>query len=190
VANYAVGIIPNIIRQAMVSELLRPDSEFSRTVYKEIRPVIPRTHWPADALRATFTPSNDGLALIATFEGLPPTYAALAAQMVLKAKVDLVLVSPVAALASAVVHMRRWRDTFLYALLPMLFAIPLMAVLGDVAMRTSMVLFAVNCAALLVTHARLLSRRNMLQQGRFIAEIPTPGLRIKVPQGTPLHPQG
>lgn len=171
----------------MVSELLRPDSEFSRAVYKEIRPVIPRAHWPADALRASFTPSNDGLALIASFEGLPPTYAALAAQVVLKAKVDLVLVSPVAALASAVVYMRRWRDTFLYGLLPMLFAIPLMAALGDVAMRVTIVLFAVNCVALLVTHARLLNRRSVLQRGRFVAEIPTPGLRIKVPQGTPLH---
>lgn len=174
----------------MVSELLRPDSEFSRTVYKEIRPVIPRAHWPTDALRATFTPSNDGLALIATFEGLPPAYAALAAQVVLRAKVDLVLVSPVAALASAAVYMRRWRDTFLYALLPVLFAIPLMAALGDTAMRASMALCVVDVTALLVTHARLLNRRAILQRGRFMAEIPTPGLRIKVPQGTQLHHQG
>jgi hypothetical protein len=114
----------------MVSELLRPDSEFSRAVYKEIRPAIPRAHWPVEALRATFTPSSDGLSLIAGFEGLPPNYAALAAQVVLNAKVDLVLVSPVAALASAVVYSRRWRDTFLYALVPVLFAIPLMAPLG------------------------------------------------------------
>ncbi|WP_096703961.1 hypothetical protein [Magnetospirillum sp. 15-1] len=174
----------------MVSELLRPDSEFSRAVYKEIRPVIPRAHWPVEALRATFTPSNDGLALIASFEGLPPTYAALAAQVVLRAKVDMVLVSPVAALASAVVYARRWRDTFLYGLLPLLFAIPLMAPLGDFAMRASIVLFVLDVAALLGSHARLLQRRSALQQGRFIAEIPTPGLRIKVPQGTPLHHQG
>ncbi|KIL97336.1 hypothetical protein CCC_00397 [Paramagnetospirillum magnetotacticum MS-1] len=173
----------------MVSELLRPDSEFSRAVYKEIRPAIPRAQWPTSALRASFTPSSDGLALIAAFEGLPPAYAAVAAQVVLRAKVDLVLVSPVAVLASAVVYMRRWRDTFLYALLPLLFAIPLMAPLGDAAMRASFVLFSLNMAALLVTHARLLQRRAKLQQGRFIAEIPSPGLRIKVPQGTPLHPQ-
>ncbi|CUW37326.1 conserved protein of unknown function [Magnetospirillum sp. XM-1] len=173
----------------MVSELLRPDSEFSRAVYKEIRPAIPRAHWPVEALRATFTPSSDGLSLIAGFEGLPPNYAALAAQVVLNAKVDLVLVSPVAALASAVVYAKRWRDTFLYALLPLLFAIPLLAPLGNVAMRVSIVLFALNCAALLLCHARLLQRRSALQQGRFIAEIPTPGLRIKVPQGTPIHHQ-
>jgi hypothetical protein len=174
----------------MVSELLRPDSEFSRAVYKEIRPAIPRSQWPMDAVRGTFTPSNDGLALIASFEGLPPAYAAQAAQVVLRAKVDLVLVSPVAVLASRVVYMRRWRDTFLYSLLPLLFAIPLMAALGDIAMRSSFVLFVVNVVVLLVTHARLLQRRAALQQGRFMAEIATPGLRIKVPQGTPLHPQG
>lgn len=174
----------------MVSELLRPDSEFSRAVYKEIRPAIPRAHWPVEALRATFTPSNDGLALIASFEGLPPNYAALAAQVVLRAKVDLVLVSPVAALASGVVYARRWRDTFLYALLPLLFAIPLMAPLGDIFMRGSFVLFGFNAVALLGSHAYLLQRRSALQQGRFIAEIPTPGLRIKVPQGTPVHHQG
>jgi len=110
--------------------------------------------------------------------------------VVLRAKVDMVLVSPVAALASAVVYARRWRDTFLYGLLPLLFAIPLMAPLGDFAMRASIVLFVLDVAALLGSHARLLQRRSALQQGRFIAEIPTPGLRIKVPQGTPLHHQG
>lgn len=174
----------------MVSELLRPDSGFSRAVYKEIRPAIPRGNWPTEALRATFTPSNDGLALVAHFEGLAPAYAALAAQVVLRAKVDLVLVSPVAALASAVVYTRRWRDTFLYALLPLLFAIPLMAPLGDLAMRVSIILFALDLVALLGSHARLLHCRATLQQGRFMAEIPTPGLRIKVPQGTPIHHQG
>jgi hypothetical protein len=173
----------------MVSELLRPDSEFSRAVYKEIRPSIPRNQWPTEALRATFTPSNDGLALIANFEGLPQAYAAMAAQVVLNAKVDLVLVSPVAVLASAVVYMRRWRDTFLYALLPALFAVPLTAILGDLPMKTAMALFGLDFAGLLITHVRLMQRRMALQQGRFIAEIPTPGLRIKVPQGTPLHHQ-
>lgn len=173
----------------MVSELLPPDSEFSRAVYKEIRPAIPRPHWPAEALRASFTPTPDGLALVASFDGLPAAYAALAAQTVFKARVDLVLVSPVAALASAVVYRRRWRDTFLYALLPVLFAIPLMAPLGDGAMRVSFFLFALNCLALLVTHARLLQSRSRLLDGRFLAEIPTPGLRIKVPQGTQVHHQ-
>lgn len=187
-AQYGVSNIPDPA-PSMVSDLLRPDSEFSRAVYKEIRPSIPRAHWPADALRATFTPSNDGLALIATFEGLPAAYAALAAEVVLRAKVDLVLVSPVAALASAVVYMRRWRDTFLYALLPFLFAIPLTGILGDLPMKASVLLFAGDLVGLIVTHARLMQRRADLQRGRFIAEIPTPGLRIKVPQGTPLHPQ-
>jgi hypothetical protein len=174
----------------MVSDLLRPDSEFSRAVYKEIRPHIPRGQWPTDALRATFTPSNDGLTLVANFEGLPQAYAAMAAEVVLRAKVDLVLVSPVAVLASAVVYSRRWRDTCLYALVPFLFAIPLLAVLGDAFMKAGVLAFGLDCLGLLLTHARLMQRRAALQRGRFMAEIPTPGLRIKVPQGTPLHPQG
>lgn len=173
----------------MERPVLTPDSEFSRAVYKEIRPAIPRAHWPVEALRASFTPTADGLALVASFDGLSPTYAALAAQVVFRAKVDLVLVSPVAALASAVVYMRKWRDTFLYAVLPFLFAIPLMAPLGDGAMRISFVLFAMDCLALLISHARLLQCRSRLLDGRFLAEIPTPGLRIKVPQGTQVHHQ-
>ncbi|MBI3445996.1 MAG: hypothetical protein HY055_11720 [Magnetospirillum sp.] len=174
----------------MVSQVLTPDSAFSRAIYKEIRPAIPRAIWPVEALRATFTPTPDGLALIASFDGLPANYAALAAQIVFKAKVDMVLVSPVAALASAVVYRRRWRDTFLYALLPVLFAIPLMAPLGDGAMRISFFLFALNSLALLFAHGLLLQARSRLLDGRFLAEIPTPGLRIKVPQGTPVHHQG
>lgn len=173
----------------MVSGMLAPDSEFSRAVYKEIRPVIPRIHWPVEALRATFTPTVDGLALTAEFEGLPAAYAALAAQVVVRAKVDLVLVSPVAVLASAVVYAKRWRDACLYGLLPALFAIPMMAALGGAAMKAAMLVFAVIAVLLAVTHARLMQRRGDLLRGRFIAEIPTPGLRIKVPQGTPIHHQ-
>lgn len=174
----------------MVSGLLAPDSEFSRAVYKEIRPVIPRIHWPVEALRATFTPTADGLALAAEFGGLPAAYAALAAQVVLRAKVDLVLVSPAAFAAARVVHAKRWRDTCLYAVLPALFAIPMMAALGVGAMKTAMLVFAVVAVLLAATHVRLMQRRGELLRARFIAEIPTPGLRIKVPQGTSIHHQG
>jgi hypothetical protein len=173
----------------MFTEILQPDSAFSRAVYTDIRPAIPRTHWPAEALRATFVPMPDGLSLEATFEGLPAAYAALATQMVRRAGVDLILASPVAYWAAAVVRGRRWRDTFLYALLPVLFAIPLMAPLGDGAMRISMGLFALDALALLASHARLLQCRSAMTDNRFVALIPTPGLRIKVPTGTAIHPQ-
>lgn len=173
----------------MITEILSPDAAFSRAVYTQIRPAIPRSQWPVEALRATFVSSPDGLSLDATFEGLPPQAAAIAAQMVRQAKVDLVLASPVAGLAAGVVRIRRWRDTFLYALLPLLFAIPLMAALGNAAMRISMGLCAINAVALFATHAALLGSRSRMVQGRFVAHIPTPGLRIKVPPGTPLHHQ-
>ncbi|MDO8607149.1 MAG: hypothetical protein Q7R40_11470 [Phaeospirillum sp.] len=172
----------------MINETLPPESAFSRAVYTEIRPAIPRAHWPAEALRATFAPSSDGLSLESVFEGLPPAYAAMASQMVSRAGVSMVLASPVAYLASAVVRARRWRDTFLYALLPFLFAIPLMAALGNGAMRISIALFGLNTLALIVTHIKLLQSRAIMAQNRFAAKIPTPGLRIKVPTGTPLHP--
>ena len=174
---------------AMFTEILPPESAFSRAVYTEIRPAIPRAHWPSEALRATFVPSSSGLAMEAAFEGLPPAYAAVAAQVVRRAGVGLVLASPVAYLAAQVVRARRWRDTFLYALLPVLFAIPLMAALGDGAMRISMALFALDVLGLLATHLSLMHKRSAMLQNRFIAQIPTPGLRIKVPTGTPLHHQ-
>ncbi|OAN48171.1 hypothetical protein A6A04_05315 [Paramagnetospirillum marisnigri] len=174
----------------MIAEILPPDSSFSRAVYTEIRPAIPRGQWPMDALRATFMVAPDGLSLQASFEGLPGPAAAIATQVVARAKVNLVLASPVAYLAGSVVRARRWRDTFLYALLPVLFAIPLMAPLGETVMRLTMGLFALDALALILSHGALMQARGRAIEGRFIALIPTPGLRIKVPVGTPLHPQG
>lgn len=173
----------------MIPEVFPPESAFSRAVYAEIRPAIPRSQWPTDALTVTVTPAADGMSLEARFEGLPPAYAARASQIVRDAKVGLVLESPVAYLAAQVVRMRRWRDTFMFALLPLLFAIPLLAALGDAAMRLSMLLCAGDGLALLATHVALMRRRGTLVDNRFIAHIPTPGLRIRVPVGTPLHPQ-
>ncbi|CAA7626995.1 hypothetical protein [Magnetospirillum sp. SS-4] len=173
----------------MINEILSPDAAFSRAVYTRIRQAIPRSQWPAEALRATFTPSPDGLSLESSFEGLPPQAAMIASNVVRQAKVDLVLASPAARLAVAVVRARRWRDTFLYGLLPLLFAIPLMAALAPLAMRISMGLCAIDAAALFASHAALLQSRSRLVQCRFIAHIPTPGLRIKTPQGAPLSQQ-
>ncbi len=174
----------------MIRDVLPPESAFSRAVYTEIRPAIPRSQWPSDAVRATFVVAPDGLSMEAVFDDLPPAAAAAAAQVVHRAGVDLVLKSPTAYYAAVVVRIRRWRDTFLYALVPVMFAIPLMAALGDSAMRLCIALFAVNVLALLASHAWLLQGRSRMREQRFVAQIPTPGLRIRVPQGTPRHPQG
>ncbi|CAA7620174.1 conserved hypothetical protein [Candidatus Terasakiella magnetica] len=170
----------------MVNDMLPPNSAFSKAVFKVIRQHIPRSQWPNEPFRGTFVPSADGLSLYATFDGLSPPYAGVATKAVYDAKVDLVLASPLAYQAAAMVKMRRWRDTFLYALVPLLFAIPLMAPLADLAMRLSIFLFVVDLAALLGTHASVLRWRSELAQGRFIAQIPPPGYKMKVSAGTPL----
>ena len=64
-----------------------------------------------------------------------------------------------------------------------------MSPLGDGAMRISMGLFALDALALLASHVKLLQSRSAMADNRFIAMIPTPGLRIKVPTGTPIHHQ-
>jgi hypothetical protein len=171
--------------KAMINEaLLPPEAVFSREVYKRIRPSIPRHIWPSEYVRATFVPMADGLALNATFDDLPPAYGAVAAGLVLQGGVDLVLASPAAAAAVSVFRIRRWRDTFLYALVPLLFAIPLMNALASVAMQVSLVLFVVDLVALLATHAGLTSRRAGLFGARFVAHIPTPGLRLHIAAAT------
>jgi uncharacterized membrane protein YhaH (DUF805 family) len=173
----------------MIIEPLTPDSAFSRAIYTEIRPAIPRQHWPVDALKATFTTAANGLALSAEFEGLPVNVAAVANHVILKAGVSLVLASPVAPVAARVVASQRWRDMFLYAFLPLLFAIPLMGALAPGAMKGAIGLFGIEVLGLIATHARLMRWRGELARSRFVAQIPTPGLRIKVPVGTPVHHQ-
>jgi hypothetical protein len=162
----------------MVTLPLRPDSDFSRAVFKLIRPHIPRERWPVDAVRARFEPAGDGLWLEADFDNFPANYAALAAQLVREARVELVLKSPAAAAAAAVVRVKRWRDVFLYAFLPLMFAIPLMAPLSTNAMRLAGALFCVNLIGLLAFQAALTRARARMASGRFIANIPAPGLKI------------
>lgn len=162
----------------MVSIPLPPESPFSRTIFKLIRPHIPRERWPADSLRARFELAGDGLWLEANFEGLPASYAALAAQLVREARVDLVLQSPAAWQATAVARTKRWRDSSLFAFVPLLFAIPLMAALSDAAMRIALLLCCVDVAALVLLQVVLAKRRAAMATARFIAHIPAPGLKI------------
>lgn len=173
----------------MVSLPLPPESDFSRAVFKLIRPHIPRERWPIDTVRTRFEAGADGLCLEADFDNFPSSYAALATQLVREAGVDLVIKSPMAPAAAAVVRARRWRDAALYAFLPLMFAIPLMAALSEPAMRTAFFLFCLDALALAAFHATLLHKRAVMREARFIAYIPAPGLKIHLgtrTEGSPL----
>lgn len=156
------------------------ESEFSKAVYKVLRPAIPRSAWPTEALRGSFTPTGDGMMLISSFDGLPPSYAQLAARVVAQSKVELVVTSPAARLAGSVVRAKRWRDTFLFGAVPLLFAVPFLGSLSEGFMRLAMGAFAADMAALVLAHAVLMRRRGWLLDARFTADIPVPGLRVRV----------
>lgn len=162
----------------MVSLPQQPESDFSRAVFKVIRPHIPREKWPVDTVLARFEAVGDGLWLKADFHNFPKSYADLAAQLVREVGVDLVLKAPVAAAAAAVIRAKRWRDAGLYAFLPLMFAIPLMAVLSDAAMRFALLFFCLDALLLVVFQATLVRRRAAMAAERFIAHIPAPGLKI------------
>ncbi|MBC7952598.1 MAG: hypothetical protein H7Z12_12370 [Rhodospirillaceae bacterium] len=172
----------------MVSIPLPPESTFSRTIFKLVRPHIPRERWPMDSIRVLFEPAGDGLWLEAKFEGLPTAYAALAAQLVREARVDLVLQSPAAWQAAAVARTKRWRDVALFGFVPLLFAIPLMASLNDAAMRFALLLCCVDVVALVLLQGVLAKRRAAMAAARFIANIPAPGLKIHL--GSRPEPRG
>lgn len=165
-------------KRAMVSIPLPPESTFSRAVFKLIRPHIPRERWPADSMRVLFEPAGDGLWLDAKFEEFPSAYGALASQLVREARVDLVLKSPAAWQAAAVARTKRWRDFAMFAFMPLLFAIPLMASLSDAAMRLALLLCCLDIVALVLQQGILVKRRAAMAAARFVAHIPAPGLKI------------
>jgi hypothetical protein len=154
-------------------------SQFAKAVFKQIRPHIPRQVWPQDVVRASFTPSADGFSLRSHFDSFPAAYAAEAAAWVRQGGLDLVLASPAGWAAARTFHVLRWRDTCLYALVPLLFAIPLSSILSGTAMKIAGALFAVDALALLATHLRLVRMRAALTSIAFSADIPSPGLRVR-----------
>lgn len=164
----------------MVTLPLQPESDFSRAVFKVIRPHIPRERWPVDTVLARFEVAGDGLWLKANFNDFPKAYGDLAAQLVREAGVDLVIKAPAASAAAAVVRAKRWRDVGLYAFLPLMFAIPLMAALSDDAMRSALLFFCLDAVFLAVFQAILVRRRTEMASERFIAHIPAPGLKISL----------
>lgn len=127
--------------------------------------------------------------LEAAFDNFPTSYANLATRLVRDAGVDLVIKSPMAAAAAATVRAKRWRDAGLYAFLPLMFAIPLMAALSDAAMRLAGLLFCVNLLALVLFQALLVRKRTRMAEARFIAFIPAPGLKIALGRRTEGSPR-
>ncbi len=162
---------------------LPPESAFSRSVFKLIRPHIPRERWPLESVRGIFTGAGDGLWLDADLNGLPPAHAALAVRLIRQAGVELVLQSPAAGFAAAVVRAKRWRDAALYAFLPSLFAIPFMGSLSDTALQVAVLVCCVDVVALLAFQVALMRRRAAMVAARFIAHIPSPGLKISINGG-------
>ncbi len=158
---------------------LPPDAPFSRSVFKQIRPHIPRTRWPDTPVWALFSPAADGFSLDARFEDLPAADAEQAARWVRQAGLDLVMESPAAPAAMAMFRAQRWRDFCLYALVPLLFAIPLAASLSLAAMRGAGLMFTADVIALVLTQAELVRRRTRLAAVHFSAEIPSPGQRLR-----------
>lgn len=163
---------------------LPPHSPFCKHVYDLIRPHIPRSEWPADSLSAVFTAGPDGRFLVVAFEGLSARFTEVAAQAVSAAGFGLVLQSPMAYSASQLYRALRWRNVCLYAIVPLLFAIPLMGAIGGTAMRAAAFLFAGDLAGFFLTHSTVLRRRAHLAEARFSADIPVPGLRIRMPSST------
>jgi hypothetical protein len=158
---------------------LPPNSLFSKEVFKEIRPHIPRHYWPDEFARGKFVPDPTGYWLRASFEGFPHVAAEQARVLVEKAGVKLVMASPAGYAAVAVFRMQRWRDTTLFALLPVLFAIPLLSGVAEGMLRWTVAVFAIDAIALAVSHVSLLRGRAQLAASHFSADIPAPGLRLR-----------
>lgn len=168
----------------MISDLVQvgPSSRFSQEVFRRIRPQIPRERWPTDRLSIAFTADPSGLFLRAWIEpgDFPHSYADIAVRAIAQAGVELVVVSPFARVAKAVMAAKRWRDAFLYMGLPLLFAIPLMGSLAQPLMMLCTVLFAADLGLLLVAQVALSRRRATIATARVVADIPLPGSVVHV----------
>ena len=163
--------------------ILSPNSVFSREVFKIIRPHIPAHGWPVgQPVTGLFLPIPSGMALMAEFEHLSGEYRKHAEQAVLEKGVELVLESPSAPHAYSVFKAKRWRDVCLYALLPMLFTMPVFNGLFPNAIHGLMIATVADMAGLIASQLILSRTQTRLIESRFIAHIPTPGMRIRVSQ--------
>jgi len=163
--------------------ILQPNSYFSQEVFKLIRPGIPSHGWPVgQPVTGLFTPIPSGMGLMAEFEHLSHDHRIHAEQTILEKGVSLVLASPAAHEAYAVFKVKRWRDTLLFGLLPLLFAIPVIDGLFPKATHAVMMITVADLVGLVAAQLRLGQVQKILTESRFIAHIPTPSMKIKVGQ--------
>jgi len=161
--------------------ILQPSSHFSREVFNVLRTVVPRHSWPVgQPIVGLFLPIPSGMGLMAEFEHLSGESKKHAEQAVLDKGVSLVLESPAAPQAVAVFRAKRWRDIGMYALLPLLFAIPIVDGLFPNGGHATILIAVADFAVLVASQLRMSQAQKALVESRFIAHIPTPGMRIKV----------
>ncbi|MBI5163760.1 MAG: hypothetical protein HY985_07640 [Magnetospirillum sp.] len=163
-------------------------SAFSRAVFKALAQVLTREYWPPENMRGLFVPEPNGAFLHASFDVLSDGAAEKAAMAVRRAGVKLVMASPAAAQALQVYSCTQWRNGAAYALVPLLFAIPLMAGLSDEAVQIATMLFGVDLVALILVHALLMKLQAALGQARFLADLPVPGFRVQEARAAPPLP--
>lgn len=159
---------------------MQPDSAFSKEIFKTIRPQIPRRDWPENPITALFLPLPDGSGLVAEFESFPSNEAKVASQLILARGPELVLKSPAKRALIDMYRSKSWRDVCLYSLLPMLFAVIMLNAVSAHLSRLTATPLILDLCAIIALHFRLGVFRSRLENARFIARIPTPGLHIKL----------
>lgn len=161
--------------------ILPPNSHFSQEIFKLIRPKIPNEAWPVgQPVVCLFMPIPSGMALVAEFEHLPAGYKKQAEQTIMAKGVSLVKDSPAAIPANTMFKAKRWRDIFMFALLPLVFAIPIVDGLFNNADHIVTLIAGLDLVGLVLAQIRLGQTQTALVEARFIAQIPTPGMRIKL----------
>ena len=163
--------------------ILPSNSAFSMEVFKIIRPGIPNQAWPVgQPVVGLFLPIPSGLGLVAEFEHLFGSHKKQAEQAVLAHGFELMKHSPAAYQANQVFKAKRWRDACMFALLPLLFAIPIVDGLFSSADHLMMLISAADFCGFVAMQLRLGSAQKTLVESRFIAHIPTPSMRIRLNQ--------
>ncbi len=161
--------------------ILPPNSHFSMEVFKIIRPGIPQHGWPVgQPVTGLFLPLPNGMGLQVEFDHLSGDHRRHAEYAVLEQGAALVMDSPAARPAVIVYKTKSWRDVALYALLPLLFAIPIVDGLNSNLNHLTIGASILNFIVLIAAQLKLSSAQKKLAEARFIAHIPTPGMKISV----------
>jgi hypothetical protein len=124
--------------------------------------------------------------LKAEFEHLSPDGRRDAEYAILGKGASLVLDSPAAFQAILVYKAKSLRDVALYALVPILFIIPIINGLISKFTHFSIALSVLDFAVLIAAQLRLGILQKKLKNSRFIAHIPTPGMKVSIAHKPPL----